>query len=473
MIWPSAMGTKRSFLRQAVIFATAVTLMVVFLFIFGGWMELSLLHVSVETFTESPRLLQNPNRGFYRIYGFYITDQTADYTAEVDRLYSGDDDTALALIEVNLMEYRNGDISQAGLENIDALFKALVSKDKRLIVRFLYDLEGNNLLTEPSSLDLILRHMEQLQGVLRRCADGIFTLQGLFIGDWGEMHNTRYQSAEELRLLAQKLADVSSSRLSVRTPAQWRTVTLDGTDTALVPRFGLFNDGILGSESDLGTYGLEVYGDPPRSRAEELAFQETLCRSVPNGGEVVISNPFNDFENAVQDLSTMHVTYLNKDYDMAVMEKWAAATVSESGCFHGMDGLSYIERHLGYRLLISGVSTERNLFRQQLTIEAMFRNEGFAPLYEEPKVTVSVRDMDGGLIGEYPAEHCLRALSGGPERGKTEAVQAVIPTRELSKGVCKVYLTLKDPGSGREILLANTQDSGPYGYCLGEIEVRR
>ena len=88
-------------------------------------------------------------------------------------------------------------------------------------------------------------------------------------------------------------------------------------------------------------------------------------------------------------------------------------------------------------------------------------------------MTVSVRDMDGAFIGEYPAEHCLRTLSGGPEREKTAAVQVVIPTRELVKGTCKVYLTLKDPGSGQEILLANTQDSGPYGYCLGEIEVYR
>lgn len=473
MIWLSAMGNKRGFLRRAAAFAAALILTVVFLFICGGWMELSRLHVSAETFAESPRPLQNPNRGFYRIYSFYITNQTVDYTAEVDRLYSGDDDTTLALIEVNLAAYRAGDISQAGLENINALFKALSSKGKGLIVRFLYDLEGKNLLTEPSRLDRILRHMEQLREILHRYAGGIFTLQGLFIGDWGEMHNTRYHTAEDLRLLAQRLADVAPSRLCVRTPAQWRTVTLDGTDTALAARLGLFNDGMLGSENDLGTYDLELHGGQRRSRAEELAFQETLCRSVPNGGEVVISNPFNDFENAVRDLSTMHVTYLNKDYDAAVMEKWAAATVSENGCFNGMDGLSYIERHLGYRLLISSVKIERNLFQQHLTIKATFRNEGFAPLYEEPDVVVSLRSMDAVLIGEYPAEHCLLALPGGAERGKTAAVQAAIPTRDLAKGVYTVYLTLKDPGSAQEILLANTQDAGPYGYCLGEIEVRR
>ena len=171
-------------MRKAVVFVTAVILMIAVLFIYGRWMELSLLHVGVATFEESPRFLQNPNRGFYRIYAFCITDQAVDYAAEIDRLYSVDDDTTLALIEVNLMEYRNGDISQAGLENIDALFKALAGKDKQLIVRFLYDLEGNNLLTEPDSLDIILRHMEQLREVFHRGANSIFTLQGLFVGDW-------------------------------------------------------------------------------------------------------------------------------------------------------------------------------------------------------------------------------------------------------------------------------------------------
>lgn len=473
MIWPSVMKNRRHFLRGAGAFAAVLAIMLVFLIICGGWMELGRLNVNAVVFEESARPLQNPNRGFYRIYNFYITDESEDYACQVDSLYSGDDETTLALIEVNLKEYRSKDISPDGLKNIDALFRALSGRGKRLIVRFLYDWEKKNLLTEPGSLDRILRHMDQLKEILCRYADQIFTLQGLFIGDWGEMHNTRYHSAEDLRLLARKLAGVSESRLSVRTPVQWRLATQDGADTALAARMGLFNDGILGSETDLGTYDMEFHGDQRRSRGEELAFQETLCRSVPNGGEVVIDNPFNDFENAVRDLPAMHITYLNKDYDASVMEKWAAAVSSQSGCFYGMDGLAYIERHLGYRLLISGVKIERSLFQNQLTVKAVFRNEGFAPLYEEPEVTVALRDADGGLIAEYPPEHSLCDLPGGLESEKTGTVQAVIPVKELEKGCYKVYLTLRDPASKKEILLANTQDSGPYGYCLGEIEVRR
>lgn len=53
--------------------------------------------------------------------------------------------------------------------------------------------------------------------------------------------------------------------LSVRTPSQWRMINevydlpaqfpAFGAGTSLMGRLGFFNDGILGSESDLGTYG--------------------------------------------------------------------------------------------------------------------------------------------------------------------------------------------------------------------------
>ena len=429
--------------------------------------------VTAAVFEESARPLRNPNRGFYYIYQFHITDQETDYNDLVERFYYGDTETTLALVQINLKEYRAQEISPAGLKNIDALFNALAQRDKQLIVRFLYDWEQKNLLTEPASLDLILQHMEQLGEILNRYSDSIFTLHGLFVGDWGEMHSTRYESPQELRRLAQKLAEITGGYLSVRTPAQWRQITEDGADTALVARLGLFNDGILGSETDLGTYGVGGLEDQRRSRAEELAFQETLCCGVPNGGEVVIENPFNDFENAVRDLSAMHITYLNRAYDQEVMDKWAAK-VMQSGCFQGVDGLSYIERHLGYRLLISGVKAEWKAFRNQIIVKVFLRNEGFAPVYVEPEMTIALRGADGSLAGEYLVRYGgLRELSGGTDSEKKVTLQAAISGKGLAQGHYNLYLTLEDPASGQNILLANTQDIGPYGYCLGGMEVYR
>ena len=100
----------------------------------------------------------------------------------------------------------------------------------------------------------------------------------------------------------------------------------------LAARLSLFNDGLLGNRSDYGTYktddssGSDVLGR--RSREEELDFQRELCRYVPNGGEVINDNPYNDFENAVKGLSERHITYLNKDYDQTVLKKWEKEKVT-------------------------------------------------------------------------------------------------------------------------------------------------
>ena len=46
----------------------------------------------------------------------------------------------------------------------------------------------------------------------------------------------------------------------------------------------------------------EAGTDQAWNRMEELAFQEKLCSRVPNGGEVIIDNEYNDLECAIADL---------------------------------------------------------------------------------------------------------------------------------------------------------------------------
>ena len=44
---------------------------------------------------------------------------------------------------------------------------------------------GENEQYEPENLDIILQHMEQVGDVIREYHSRIYTLQGLFIGNWG------------------------------------------------------------------------------------------------------------------------------------------------------------------------------------------------------------------------------------------------------------------------------------------------
>ena len=103
-------------------------------------------NIRMETyrFKESARELRNPGRGFYNLYRYMITDEKVNYWQLVQEMYRGDDHTSLSLVEINLQNYRDSEVSEAGMTNIEALFQALSELDKQLIVRFMYDWNGEN-----------------------------------------------------------------------------------------------------------------------------------------------------------------------------------------------------------------------------------------------------------------------------------------------------------------------------------------
>lgn len=435
------------------------------------------------TFTESAKRLENPDRGFFHLHGFVISDEETGYLEEVEQRFGGDTETALMAVQINLREYRDRPISKQGMANLTRLFDALAQQDKHMILRFLYDWDGKGIETEPDTLEQILGHMEQLKPLLNKYGKEIFTLQGVFVGDCGEMHSSKYLSEEDVRTLAEKLAEVTDpvTYLSVRTPAHWRkTVQLPDAksvkrgDGTLASRLGLFNDGMLGSSSDCGTYG---GGDPKKDgpyvnwvRKEELAFQNVLCRLTPNGGEAILDNPYNDLKNAIADMKAMHVTYLSRDYDSGVLEKWAAGTVSEEGCFQGMDGLSYIERHLGYRLVIREAKVRYDSNAEALSVKVSVQNVGFAPVYRETEAKVVLRDTDSGKEISRPISQDVRNLAGAVQPSQRLTLTASIPWEELEGGSWEVYLDLADSATGQRILFGNEQEPEQYGYRIGRAE---
>ena len=432
-------------------------------------------------FTESPRELRNPEQGFYNIYAFMITDEKADYVRFVEDYYKKDQDTRLTLIEVNLQNYRDGVISDAGLQNIETLFQILSDFDKQMILRFVYDLEGENEAYEPDTIDIILKHMEQLETMLRKYSGRIFVLQGLFIGNWGEMNGTKYKNDADLIRLADQLHRVTeqSTYLAVRTPEQWRCIVgmqefseSNLADNSLAVRMSLFNDGMLGSESDFGTYKMEDNGsDKKMVRATELSFQERLCSFVPNGGEVINNNVYNDLDNAVRDLATMHVTYLNSGYDQEVLDKWKKTKIAEEGCFHGMDGYTYIERHLGYRLLIDSIGLHHDSGKDQLEVSVTMRNVGFAPLYIQPEIELVFYDKNLGESISFQMNGDLRQLAGGNESEQRLTLKAEINVKDLAYTEYDIYFSILYPKVGQKIILANEQEMEELGYLIGNIEV--
>ena len=439
--------------------------------------------VAEAEFTESGKELRNPNRGFYSLFGFVIREDAPDgyYSQQLGTKMS-EDDNALSLIHINLVRYQDGPITEAGLNDIRSLFQALSLEEKQYIIRFIYDWDGNAVETEPKDVQTILEHMRQMGDILEEYKEIIFAVQGIFVGNYGEMHGSEHMSKENMHLLMQQLAEITPEEifLSVRTPQQWRMLTGYSGETMLQfnklsRQLGLYNDGMMGTEFDTGTYGslskTEAGYSGKWNTEEELAFQEELCKFVPNGGEVIIENPVNDFENAVQRMRTMHVTYLNEAYDKAVLDKWAASTVTEEGCFYGMDGLSFVKRMLGYRILIDTVALNYEFLSDELTVEINMKNVGFAPLYKEPEKYLLLRHKESKVVQTYPLEAELRNLSGGNEREQVLTITKELSLAGFVPGEYEVYFYLNDTDSGWNIELANEQEMRELGYLVGTFAV--
>ena len=123
----------------------------------------SLFHWKVTctpaAFAESSRRLSNPDRGFYYIYGYRITDEPVDYATDLRDRTREDDATRLGMMQINLREYRTGAISEEGLSNVRQLFAAMADSDKKWIVRFLYDWNGENEQYEPEFIGAGEQHI--------------------------------------------------------------------------------------------------------------------------------------------------------------------------------------------------------------------------------------------------------------------------------------------------------------------------
>ena len=324
---------------------------------------------------ESRKAIQNPGCGWYHLYTF-----NAAQTGEP--LYIACEEEELVLLRIDIGAFRDKPISEPSLEWIRRILAFFREKRKGMILRFSYDLEGKGLEKEPGSIRLVEEHMQQIGEVIREYADDIFAVQGILIGNWGEMHGSRYLTPDAFRTLTDTMIKAvdGACPVAVRKPAQWREMTLGWTEQEK-KKLTLFNDGIFGSETDLGTYGTlspETPGQKICSREEELEWQKNEMCGKFCGGEAIWGSgaepaPFVSAPKAMADLERMHISYLNSTYDLRRLEQWKAETVEDES------GLEAIGKRLGYRFVVEGVEFVSEREELQITLE----NKGFAELTEE------------------------------------------------------------------------------------------
>ncbi len=425
--------------------------------------------------SETTDLLHNPYMGWYSLEGYELADSEIP---SVPASYLHSDTPGLVLLQINLKEYSGRDITDAGLSHLDTLLSAWSATPYQLILRFVYDWNGNNLLTEPSSRKQIEKHMEQIAPVINIYKQSVYLIQGIFLGNWGEMNNSHYLSSEDMTFLAQKLADLTdpSIFLAVRTPAQLRTIlgtksplaSSDAFNGSLASRLGLFNDGMLGSSTDTGTYGDSSSNtsdtDQAWPRADEIAFQNELCNYVPNGGEVILPNTYNDLDQAISDLSAMHVSYLNQDYDTTVIhDKWKNTAYSGSDkLYQGMSGYDYISSHLGYRYVMEDSAIQKN----QLTLT--LKNKGFSSCYRSLDVSLHLVSKDQKVVDTISVDTDTRTWLSGT----STVLRIPMNIQKYTAGSYTLSLQIQDPVTDCEIQLATDLPHSSNGYDIGTLKIQ-
>ena len=421
-----------------------------------------------EEYIESGEPLHNPYEGMYRIYSYTLSDEIPASTREIAEEL-GQDPYRLSLLEVNLQNYTEGELSEMALSQFNDVLSVFDAGDHDLILRLLYDQEGNAKKTEPKTMEIVRDHILQLAPIINSHADCIFTLQGILIGDYGEMHDSRLISDDNLTILTDTMYSHTDTGiyLAVRTPAYWRLITKSddpAVDHGLCARLGLYNDGLLGSEDDMGTYDL-------RPRDNEYNFQSILCSHVPNGGEVVVENDLNDYENARLDLKKLHITYLNSEYDPEVLNKWKRHTELTDPVWRGKSGYEYIENHLGYRYFVSysGAEVENSLFSTEMSFVITLKNRGFAPTYRPFKAYLRLhptgKKAGDDVILDVPTD--LTTLLSEETRSVEIPAQGV----DFENSDYEVWFYIEDESSGEMILPANENvESGQLK--LGTISCR-
>ncbi len=411
--------------------------------------------------SETTAKLRCPERGFYSILRF-MAGENPTFPGD----FSAHPDDTLILVEINLAGYSACALSERALNGIYGLFETLRSLGRGLIVRFLYDWSGRNIITEPKSIDIILRHINQVGATLRKNEDMIFLIQGLFVGNWGEMHGSRFIRGDYLKRLYAALSRATDNRIpiAVRTPALWRAVTgtsfVDELESDTM-RLGLFNDAMLGNESEYGTFA-----EDPFSREQELKLQKTLCRGVPYGGEVVGTEPQSDAERAMRALEKTGVSYLNRMYDENTLDKWRKTTVRDNGIWNGMSYFDYAQARLGYRFVIRGVSLRQSAFSKSLCARVRLENIGFSPIYHDSAAELVLLHENREAV--FPMTGDIKSIL--PQSGaKTLTAKAPLST-ELSDGGYDIFFRVKSLKYNVIIPTAN-QGGGETGCLIGRYTV--
>lgn len=406
--------------------------------------ESSLQHVDSIDYSESLEVLQNPERGFYIPIGYNLRlekNQPINPSGNLIHLRVGIGAFSKANNNINDLE-----LSNDALSAIEQTLDNIRNKNASVIIRFAYDNFQGKANQEPS-LTMILRHIEQLGPILLKNKDVITVIELGFFGPWGEMHSSSICTNENVSLAITRLLKSTEGKLklSVRTPgyyAAWKkvnrgTLNLDISKKGTMDyQIGIYNDGYLGSETDLGTFA---------NRDIEIEWLSHQASHSFYGGEIVANfaslKPLNTIEYLSKEAFLTHTTYLNLYWNNQVIEAFKNTPyLGDDPLYQNETAYQYIENHLGYRFILRGsYLTQKISVNDSLKFKLEIENVGFSNLINHKIVSIILEN--GDLIYEIPTE--LDATNWN-SKSISEETFTITPPSTIKNGKYKVYLRISE-----------------------------
>lgn len=330
-------------------------------------------------FTEFTGTLANPERGHYRTCDVFRSSNVLKSSQVKAQRAEG---YTLWYVGFHLDSFRKGDISSSFLGYIQSCFDALRAGGAKGIIRFSYSdgyEEGTPMDNEDAAESVVLRHIEQIKPILQKNEDVLFVMQAGFVGTWGEWYYTPnfvFQPRSDADFQPRKhvteaLLDAvpKSRQIALRTPQfKMRMYNLSVQDTltaatahdgSVRSRLAGHNDCFGASADDYGTFGNEK---------NDRDFWKGDTRYTIMGGETCEVSSYCTCKASSKDLEDYHWTYLNKEYNSDVLNRW-----ENSGCYNG------IVSRLGYRLVMKDVHYDKDFQAgKPCTVTLRFRNDGYA-----------------------------------------------------------------------------------------------
>ena len=353
-----------------------------------------------------------------------------------------------------LSEYADKPIPAEKIDLLQQSLNQLRRHGLKALLRFAYEKDMN--VKYGPKPDWIVRHIEQLQPVLRKNADVIFVFQAGFIGAWGEWHSATHIPQDDYAsraLVVKRLLEAlpEDRMLQVRVPRYKRLVlgqpilaayqevtpkTAFGNSPAA--RIGFHNDGFLAGPTHGGTWP-----EPPRFGKPGNPEYDYMTREsayVPVDGELFWSDQGFDGKAAggkgVDGLnSAVHLrehhyssfslahSYSEREGRAYSIDRWLGNLVDPEALRKGKmpiadgyfeDGLGrpvtrtqfeYIQDHLGYRLELQAASFPSRIKRgDEFGVMVQLINRGFATLYNPRPVYLTLIDADGKVREQLRTE---------------------------------------------------------------------